>query len=733
MENKILKLSLTSAIKQATFFISIFFLIQLIQSQDRISAQSFLSKEKDYLVSPVEGIEFAETDEFIDRLQARNNFEVSESRDNSTVVDSFDLSSDISREEFTDLSSDIYMEEPAELSPQQILEDISDLIDNGEYNQALVILDALQVSESDFSLNDFRSFLSIKAQFHLGSYALVEEQSEAYFLNHSNGQYAHWVYYYLSSVLYAQKKPLRKVYLVTEDYFADLSEREKQNLRKFLIEDAIHRDEYLSAIYFLEDEEGHLVKGYEKWIDVIINNISDQDDIDQILERYNNEDIFLQIHLRKIELLIRDSMLEEAEQHYTDLLLNSDLSVDQYTKLVQIYDAIGLARETKPYRIGVILPISHKRFKSYAREVLDGLELALSQFRIDGHPVQLIIKDSAQKDSLPEFKLLSQKYQILEKQKLIKSQVKNLVENHGVMAILGPLAKSTSLAAGEAASAYKIPVISFSLTENIGEDFPYLFRFQKSQFQEARILANYAVDYLDAKRFVLFYQSNSKSFNVMQTFADEVRSKGAEVVGIARIGRNQQDFSNAFKSFTGGFRFKTEEELEELKRSRDRPQPLVDFDAIFLPAGIRTLKVVMDFARLFDVGDAWFLSGGDINIRENQLLNNTKRLRFVGPYPVSSTKTYLQPFFEKHWKYYNYRVNYYPPTGYTLYGYESLELLGKLLVNPLLHNREALKNRIEDLSAFEVLTGVISTDNKGELNKRLKILKIVGNDTVEVF
>ncbi len=732
-----------------------------IQVGNNLSAQSFLSDEKEYLI-PRSVEDVVSEEEELDQQAADTTFTISnqslteekpdESHDatpdhlESIFIDEIsdpttDHFGSIWIDESGDSTADVFQSDQAfgivddevEGESQLSLVEISDLIDKGEFNQALAVLNELELASDDFVGNEYRYFLTIKAHFHLGSFADVERLSDSYFLLFNNGQYSHWVFYYLSSVLYSQKKPLRMVYLVTEDLLSNLSERERQSLRKALIENAVRNKEYLSAIYFLEDEEGRLAEGYEKWIDEIIDNINDQEDIDQILERFEYQDIYLQIVLRKIELSIRDGMLGEAERRYSDLVLNSDLGIDQYSQLARIYDTIDLAQNTQPYRIGVILPVTHSRHKVYAREVLDGLELAINQYRIMGRSIELVIKDSAQKDNSPEYKKLSPKYKMLAKQELVKQHVKNLVENHGVIAILGPLARSTSQAAGEAAKAYKVPVISFSLTENIGADSPSLFRFQRSEFQEARILANYAVDYLNARRFVLFYQSNSKSFEVMQAFAEEARSKGAEVVGIARIGRKQQDFTDAFKSITGGFSFKSEEELEELKRTRERPAPFVDFDAMFLPVDIRTLKIVIDFARLFDARKTWFLSGREINDRQNQLMKSTSRLRFVGTHSVSSDKTYLRPFFEKHWQFYNYRSNYDPPSDYTIYGYESLELLAKLLGDAKLHNREALRNHISGLNDFKLLTGSVSTDKKGELNKKLKILKISGSDTVEVF
>lgn len=631
------------------------------------------------------------------------------------------------------------MEDQSEYLSMTRLDIIAELADIGEYNKVLSLLQSMvdippDVSWTDeFMLYEYRLFLLIKAHFHLGHQDSVIDLSDIYMNQYVNGAHFHWIYYYLSSVLYSQGKSLRSVYLVTEEFFTKLPKQERHQLRRYLINNEIQNREFLSAIYFLEDETGELIEGYGQWIDTIIKNINELEDVDQILERYQNDSIYFPLQKRRIQLMIRDGMIAEAEEYYYDLMLNSGDKFSHLGQLSAIYAIIQRARDTKPYRIGVILPVSHERFNRLATQTLDGLEMAMGKVVVNGKPIQLVVRDSAEKDSQTQFQQLSPRMQLLEKQKLVKKHVKDLVETEGVIAIVGPLTRGNSIAAGEAADRYRIPILSFSLTENIGEDLSYLFRFQRSQLQEAEVLAAYACDYLNAKRFVIFYNQGSTSFNVMKRFTEKVKEKEGTIVGISRINRGQKDFSEDFRSFTGGLKPIPEEELEELKRTREEPEPIVDFDAIFLPTGTRTLKVVMDFAKFYNAENAWFLSGSDVNVRENQLLENIRKLRFVGTFPVSGVNTYLQPFFEEHWKYFNYRPHYFPPTDYTIYGYESLELLGQLLANPQNQNREALRNAVKALNGLEVLTGSVSAKEYGELEKQQKVLKIVGTETVEVF
>ncbi len=705
----------------------------------RVQAQSFLSNQIRVVADISTDIDVSEDtswETLSNQTEVTNTNWQSDYKILETSVPEImsELSDDVSADAQKELQEEIFGYD------QESLNKIALLINKGENNMALIRLNDLDKSEMDdldddemFKFNELRMYLIIKANFNLGKYTKVKELAKTYFKQYGNGEHFYWVYYFLSASLSYKKQPLEFVSLVTEDFFTGLPNRERSNLRRFLIVDALNNEQFLTAFNFLEDDEGNFISGYENWINDIIDAITEVDDIDQILERYQNHVLRNQLYLRKIQLMVRNGEGDQVQELFNSLVENEDISEEQYSGLQEIQDFISIALDTKPYKIGVILPFSHKRFWRLAQDVQDGLELALKDLTLEGTPIELVFKDSALVDSNPGFIKLSFKEQVKEKQRLVKDQVRELVETDHVIAILGPLAKDTSIAAGEAAEKYKIPVISFSKTENIGAGIPYLFRFQRNQLEEAKFIAHYAMDYLNAERFVLFYQSDKKGFSIMQAFGNEVKKRGGKIVGIARINRKQVDFTNSFKSFTGGFRSLSDEEKEELDKTRERPQPVIDFDAMFLPVKTDRLKTILDFSSLFDANKVWKLAGSDINVRENQLLKKTSRLRFVDTFPVSDIKTFLQPFFESHWKYYNYRKNYYPPTSYSIYSYEALELVVKLLNNPQNRSREALKDSIQRLVSFKVLTGIVTTQKSGDLSKELKILKIRGRDTIEVF
>ena len=119
------------------------------------------------------------------------------------------------------------------------------------------------------------------------------------------------VFYLFSAALSYQDRPLKYTSLVTEEYFTHLPNRERVNLRKFLVLDALKTNQFLTAINFLEDSNGNLIQGYEEWIGRIIGKIEDIEDIDDIFERHKDEYIQIFLYSRKLQLMIRNGDLHK--------------------------------------------------------------------------------------------------------------------------------------------------------------------------------------------------------------------------------------------------------------------------------------------------------------------------------------------------------------------------------------------------------------------------------------
>ncbi|MDT8445994.1 MAG: ABC transporter substrate-binding protein [bacterium] len=609
------------------------------------------------------------------------------------------------------------------------LEQIEAQAQRGESNLALATLQALprRPDGEKFVLEERRYATEIRLLFELGRYAEVSEKARYFLRQWGGGSNFHQVYFRLAQSLAKQGQLLESTSLVDEEFFTALAPSEAMTLRDLLIRDALKRSKVYEAFSYLETFDQGLIPEYQRWAGEIIDQFNNQGDLDDLIERYTaNPWLTARLKLRKIQLWVRTVEFDKAQAYLTDLLKDGGIDPKLYAEFVALGGFIENASQTRPYRIGVILPFSHKRFGHLAQQVLEGLEIGLARFATAEQPIELVLKDSA-RDAGGETRMGK------ERRDLIGELVRELVLEDKVVAILGPLAKDTSIAAGEAAEPYKIPVISFSLTENLGEDLPFLFRYQRNDLQEAQVIAHYAADYLQAKRVVVLYHPDKTGFRRMETFVKTFREQGGQIVGVRPIGARQVDFQEDFASFTGGFKPISEEDRAEMEKTRDRIDPEVDFDAIYAPVRPYTMNILTQFAALFEAEKIYFLAGHELNEAENQLIDSAAKLRFADSYPISGANTYLLPFFESHWRHYNHVPRYRPPTSYGVYGYEALEILTELLKDPNNHNREVLRDALAGLKEFPVISGKVTTLSNGELQKDLKILKVQGTNTVEVF
>jgi branched-chain amino acid transport system substrate-binding protein len=639
-------------------------------------------------------------------------------------------SSVIEREDSSEIVSGKYLTE-------DILDSIEEMIEEKKIKLALRTLLKQPVkfeddlnSDNKSALLKTRQWLLLRVHYLSGHYRKTISIGRRYFQKFKTGSNFHLAYYLFASALNRLNLPLEYKSSVSEELLDNLSSEKATQLKLYLLQDALKQKKIEEAFsYFKKLDVDETVT--QQWLNKIIHRIDIEEQIAELLKIYDGSTIGSKLYLREAEILINKGSYQKAAEYLIELSNSGELGSGYYDELSNLQDFLQTALEAKPNKIGVILPFTHQNrwFRFLANQVKDGLELALRNFELKGgEPVQLIFKDSTRPR---QNKTSMSKQTITERH--ISSLVKELVEQDNVIAILGPMAKNTSIAAGVAAEPYRTPVISFSLTENIGRKHPYLFRFQRSRNEEVKTLVNYAMDYLGAKRFVLLYPASKSGFNSMKAFSDAVIARKGKVVGIAKVLRKQVDFQDMFMNIARAGRKVSAKERKEAKLARERLMPVINFDAIYAPLPPDKLNIIGSFLDLFGAEKIWILGDSTTNVKENRIIEYSRRLRFVDTFSTSQTKGHLSSFYENHWRYFNFRKSYIEPTTYAFYGYEALELLIKLLNNSHNQTGTTLKKSLDNLYSFPVLTGDVSRQKNGELRKELKLLQIKRRRTVSIF
>jgi ABC-type branched-subunit amino acid transport system substrate-binding protein len=415
----------------------------------------------------------------------------------------------------------------------------------------------------------------------------------------------------------------------------------------------------------------------------------------------------------------------------------------------------------RPRRIGVLLPLSSSSafLRSLAQETLDGLRLAI-QFPPGGDgtqarlsrllgqdlPVRLERERPPPADPLGSFELVIR--DTANEPKVAVKAVESLVEEEQVIAIIGPIARAESEAAAARAEELGVPLMSLSVSLDLPADNRFVFRHSKSQEEEVQDLVRYAVDYLQARRFAILYPDNSYGRAMMELFWDDVRAANGQVVAVspfttssqraATPGREAVGFKEIFGQFTGLYRTLTPEDKALLDAVGDsHPDPIVDFDALYIPIGpdglgdlqlIAPYPVTVDAEKTLYLGSRFWNDDAVIVAGDGKLDGAV----FVDSYDRSSANPKVAAFQSRHRIFFGHRPDYRAPSYYTGLGYDTANLLMGLLASPANQSRVRLSEALRTISPTFGVTGWTTFRANGESVKESMFFRIKGNEIVRV-
>ena len=585
------------------------------------------------------------------------------------------------------------------------------LIEKKEYNLALSILKNLPISEEKFEEPDYYQYLLTSVHFHLKDFTSSIRAARNYLTQHIYSEHFHQVYYFFSMGLSYLKQPLEMVFLMTDELFEQLIPDQRRDLTLILSKNALQLNQPVAAFYFIS-ENGFFLKEDKPWVRNIIKSITNIEDLQELKNEIFDYELKNEMKLKEIQILIKQKNLSLAEEKiFESMTAEDEFDAKFYEQLQNLREYIDLTKKTIPYRIGIFLPF--KTYPTYSNQIKQGLELGIHDFQET--KIELVYKDSSLEN------------------KTVEEQVRELIETDHVIAII-TLRSNISVITGQVSKEFKIPVISLSAIEGIGKDNPFLFRFYRNRRVEATSIANYAFDYLNARKFVVFYPFSASGLIKMEAFWNQIKLRGGKVVGVVKVLGSQVDFRAAFRRITGTYQFLSDVEKEyfELMLNK-RDTTIVDFDAIYLPFSAQKIKEIQAYSKAYNAEKVWILAGNELNTSRNLILKELRNLRFADTYSSGSSAIALQSLIDKHWLFYNHLPNYRKPTAYTIYAYEAIQLLSDLLSNPENHTSLSLTHSLASIKGHQVLTGPIYSEQNGELKKEIKILRLYRGQTITVF
>lgn len=403
------------------------------------------------------------------------------------------------------------------------------------------------------------------------------------------------------------------------------------------------------------------------------------------------------------------------------------------------------------YLIGCILPLSG-RYAAFGNRAMEGIELALNEFNAlpDVHPVQLAIRDSKG-----------------EPDDAVKA-LEDLVLEEGVIGIIGPMVTSPSVAAR--AQALRVPIITLTQKPDITAAGDYVFRNYLTVALQAKALVRYAVKDLGLQRFAVLYPDEPYGVSSMHQFWDELLRSGAEVVGVESYGPDETDFRDSIKKLVGLY-YPTlqepseqmvheepdesnegsdaEEEADGPSEPQDLPtapevderdiensegeeegtEPIVNFEAVFIPDGFDKIGLIAPQLMYYDVTDVLLLG--------TNLWHSDELIEIAGSYVegavisdgffVDSPSPRVQQFVERF-----KAVFERPPAFLEAQAYDTARIFFSLVNTPEVRSRLALKTALLGLRDFPGVTGRTAFDETGDVDKEIYLLTIKGSRFVQI-
>ena len=469
-------------------------------------------------------------------------------------------------------------------------------------------------------------------------------------------------------------------------------------------------------------------------IDTAIMSLIDEADtlqLEQMAWQAEGTELAPQIYYQITIRLLDENRLDEAKVAAMHLVRSS--SKQYWVSLGrQLLDRIERDLTPKEGVIGCLLPLSGP-YSIYGQEALNGIQLGMDIFNSTGTgaTMELIIRDTAGD---------------------VNQTIANMEELAAIdnlMAIIGPLASQTATVAAQKAQELEIPIIILTQKEGLAAEGSMVFRNFLTPVKEVSRLVDLALGEMGIKRFGILYPDNSYGRYFMNLFWDQLDEKGGVVRAVESYPPEATDFGDQIKKMVGLYYPRPEsiarllEEMKKDKESLDKststgtteakekeekkeeePEPFIDFEAVFIPDNYNEVALIapqFPFYRIYNIQ----LLGTSL-WHSQELIDQAKDYVQGAVFPVGFFKEQnseaVHQFIEA------YRAGFDVEPGLlAATGYDTIRLLKQVFENYKILNRKDIQTSLGLIRDFQGVTGKISFDEQGEVEKTPFLLTISGN------
>lgn len=280
--------------------------------------------------------------------------------------------------------------------------------------------------------------------------------------------------------------------------------------------------------------------------------------------------------------------------------------------------------------------------------------------------------------------------------------VTRLVTQNKVMAVIGEVASSRSLAAAPIAQRNKVPMISPSSTNpKVTEVGDYVFRVCFIDPFQGTVMAKFASENLKAKRVAIFRDVKSDySVGLADFFSKKFKELGGEITNDVSYQSGEMDFKG---------------QLTQIKGAKP--------DAIYVPGYYTEVGLIARQARSLGItvplmgGDGW--DSTKLSEIGGTAINGSY---FSNHYTTESTDPVVVDFIKRFKETYNET-----PDGLAALGYDAGKILFEAAERSKDLSGDAIRAELAKTKDFAGVTGKISIDAQRNANKPAVVVKVDGS------
>jgi ABC-type branched-subunit amino acid transport system substrate-binding protein/predicted negative regulator of RcsB-dependent stress response len=363
------------------------------------------------------------------------------------------------------------------------------------------------------------------------------------------------------------------------------------------------------------------------------------------------------------------------------------------------------------YLIGALLPMSG-RLKPFGQQVLNGIRLAMDSITgiAPEKSVGLVIKDTEGDASA------------------LQGGLEELLREYRVIAIIGPLLSRQVVAAAPRSESYRVPLLTPSASEPWSKSWKYILRNSITNQQQAREIADYAVNTLNERRFCILFSNDAYGGEMMRAFTEEVGKLGGEIIARASYDLDATDFGPQIKYLKEtdlakyGVLGPPPEQKGELREYKP------GFDGIFIPGDYNQVGLIAPQLAFYNIQGVTMLGTNGWDSPDLFRIGG----KYVdggifvdGFYPASSDPA-VRSFVDR----YRNRFNE-EPSLLAAQAYDTASLILKSIQQGA-SSGETIREFVSRIQNFPGATGSINFTPEGDLAKRLYVIQAKDGKFVQI-